>query len=121
MKHSLAIASILFSVFIFIPFAVEARLGLPIGAKILSVSPVVCASKTFPSAFVTAPINPLAAPAVLISFPLYTIPYAHYVPVVGSWILGFYSPVLDPASCNTAGAPTPTSPITMFGSSLPGK
>lgn len=121
MKHSLAIASILFSVFIFSPFITEAiGLGLPIGAKILSISPAICASKDFPTAYVTAPINPLAAPAVLISFPLYTIPYSHYVPIMGSWILGFYSPIPDPVSCNTAGVPTPTSPITMFGSSLPG-
>jgi len=108
-------------VFISIPIVSFAGIGLGFGGKVVTMvtPPIVCPGQgiiTITPAG-TYPTTPYVIPLVSVAF-------RNYTALPTSWILGIYEPVMTPGICWIPGYPPityPVFPITMYGTSLPGK
>lgn len=107
--------------FISIPLVSFAVIGRGFGGKIVTnVSPPVsCVGQ---GVITITPVSTF--PAFPYVIPLTSVAFRNYVASPTSWILGLYTPMPTPGICWVPGfppTPFPVFPITMYGTSLPGK
>lgn len=119
MKLSFSLVFILLVIGLFAPFSDARAVWLPFAGKVLTVlTPgVVCVGEG-PITIRPVGFSP-AGPYVITPV---TRRYSYFTVSPGSWILGFYSTVPVPGTCDTTSVPpvpVPAFTVIRFGSSLP--